>query len=296
MTVLVIAVEADNTDEDDVDAAYAAVAAALQSALDANLQGILAEIQAKIGTTQPLPSAAEISTPASTVDIGKLRTITKDTIKQGVIAEAAPQLIAGALTGVFLPFFLGQVVDPDDFVGFAIGGPFFLPDFLSAGGDDIRSRWSFGRMTRAITASRGSRQFDVTDFVTMASTFTGARTRGRLRAVGRPWHHPRIRPRRRRGVAARLDEPPNRHVSHGPRRMRLGRRQPAARLRARGQQPDLAREVDHRWPGQLADRVEEPRKRDLPVGPRGGDLRGKRHEPARVRAPCRQPRVARAFR
>ncbi|MFL6673966.1 MAG: hypothetical protein ACJ8LG_11830 [Massilia sp.] len=132
VAALVIALEADSTSESDLEVARIKVRDELQKQLNANLQLIITDVKAALSKGNQLPTQAQIEAKLSTVDIQRFVDLVKKSVFGSVINDGVGGLV-GLLTGLFPPFGLAQVIDPDDFIGHAIIGPIQLSALISAG-------------------------------------------------------------------------------------------------------------------------------------------------------------------
>ncbi len=132
VAALVIALEADSTSESDLEEARIKVRDELQKQLNANLQLIITDVKTALTKNGQLPTQAEIEAKLSAVNIQRFVDLVKNSVIGSVVDDGAGGAV-GLLTGLFPPFGLAQVIDPDDFIGHAIIGPIQLSALISAG-------------------------------------------------------------------------------------------------------------------------------------------------------------------
>lgn len=145
VAALVIALESDSSSDADMEVARIKVRNELQLQLNANLRLIVTDIKTAIIKGGPLLTPKEIQDKLSEVNIKRFRDLVVASVTGAVVNDAVGGVV-GLLTGLFPPFGLAQVIDPDDFIGHAILGPIQLSDLVSAGGAGVPITLDLGSM------------------------------------------------------------------------------------------------------------------------------------------------------
>jgi hypothetical protein len=133
---LVIALEGDASKDSDMEVARKKVRDELQLQLNANLRRVVTDVRGALLNGKTPPTQADIQQRLQQFDLKRFKDVVVTTV-MGLVADDATVGAIGVLTGLFPPFGLAQVIDPDDFVGHAIVGPVQMSELISAGPDGV---------------------------------------------------------------------------------------------------------------------------------------------------------------